>query len=166
MKTAIPSGPPGATGSAAAASAVWSVMCDLVLDNERRGEVSDALGLSFGRIKALRRLARRSMSMRELANALGVDPPYATVVIDHLESQHLVRRRSHPTDRRAKIVEVTRKGKALARRADAILGRPPPGLRALDPAELEHLARILQGVAAVPGDHSADRGSQPAGSIG
>jgi DNA-binding MarR family transcriptional regulator len=151
MKTASESGPAGDSRSPATASAVWSVMCDLVLDHERRREVAQALGLSFGRIKAIRRLARQSMSMRELANALGIDAPYATVVIDDLESQHLVRRRSHPTDRRAKIVEVTRKGKAVARRADAILGRPPPGLGALDPTELEHLAGILAGLAAAPG---------------
>jgi DNA-binding MarR family transcriptional regulator len=83
------------------------------------------------------------MTMRELADALGIDAPYATVVVDDLESHRLVRRRAHPTDRRAKIVEVTPKGKAVARRADAILGTPPEGLRALDPADLEHLARIL-----------------------
>lgn len=29
----------------------WAAMCDLVLDNERRREVSDALGLTFGRIR-------------------------------------------------------------------------------------------------------------------
>jgi DNA-binding MarR family transcriptional regulator len=151
MKMASESGPAGDSRSPATASAVWSVMSDLVLDHERRREVAEALGLSFGRIKAIRRLARQSMSMRELANALGIDAPYATVVIDDLESQHLVRRRSHPTDRRVKIVEVTRKGKAVARRADAIIGRPPPGLGALDPADLEHLARILAGAAAAPG---------------
>jgi DNA-binding MarR family transcriptional regulator len=123
-------------------------MCDLVLDNERRREVTEALGLSFGRIKAIRRLARQPMSMKELAHALGIDAPYATVVVDDLESHDLVRRRAHPTDRRAKIVEATRKGRAVARRAEAILGTPPPGLVALDPDDLAHLARILAGVTA------------------
>ena len=46
---------------------VWLLMSDLVLDNQRRREVSDALGMSFGRARAVRRLARRPMSMRELA---------------------------------------------------------------------------------------------------
>jgi DNA-binding MarR family transcriptional regulator len=138
--------------SEATPSAVWSSMCDLVLDNERRREVSEAIGMSFSRIKAIRRLARQPMSMRELATALGIDPPYATVVIDDLESQGLVGRRSHPTDRRAKIVEVTRKGRAVARRADAILGTPPPGLQALDSEALQQLATILERVAAAPSD--------------
>ncbi len=118
-------------------------MSDLVLDNQRRREVADALGMSFGRARALRRLAREPMSMGELAAALGIDPPNATVVVDDLEAQGLVRRRPHPTDRRAKLVEATRKGKELARRADAILATPPPALTALGAEDLEALRRIL-----------------------
>jgi DNA-binding MarR family transcriptional regulator len=127
---------------------VWLLISDLVLDNMRRREVSDALGMSFGRARAIRRLAREPMSMGELATALGIDRPNATVVVDELEAQGLVRRRAHPTDRRAKVVEATRKGKDLARRADAILATPPPGLSALSADDLETLRRILTGVAA------------------
>jgi DNA-binding MarR family transcriptional regulator len=105
-------------------------MSDLVLDNERRREVADALGISFGRARTVRRLARRPMSMGELAAALGIDPPNATTVVDDLEELGLVRRRPHPTDGRAKLVEATRKGKAMAKRADAILANPPPALSA------------------------------------
>src|SRR4051794_41556335 len=101
-------------------------MTDLVLENTRRREVSDALGMSFGRTRAIRRLARAPMSMRELATALGIDPPNATVVVDDLEAQGLVRRGAHPTDRRAKGVEAQRQGKEAARRAGAILPTPPP----------------------------------------
>jgi DNA-binding MarR family transcriptional regulator len=127
---------------------VWLLISDLVLDNERRREVSEALGISFGRARALRRLARQPMSMGEIAAALGIDPPNATVVVDDLESLRLARRRPHPTDRRAKVVEATRKGKAMARRADAILGTPPPALSALSTDDLEALRRILESVTA------------------
>ena len=130
------------------AQEAWLLMSDLVLDNQRRREVADALGMSFGRSRALRRLARRPMSMRELADALGIDPPNATVVVDDLEAQGLVRRGAHPTDRRAKVVEATRKGKDMARRADAILSTPPAGLDALSEEDLEALRRILESVAA------------------
>jgi DNA-binding MarR family transcriptional regulator len=130
----------------ATAREVWLLMADLVLDNERRREVSDTLGMSFGRARTVRRLARRPMSMRELADALGIDPPNATVVVDDLESLGLVRRRPHPTDRRAKLVEATPEGKDLARRADEILATPPPALAALDPGDLAELRRILSGV--------------------
>ena len=115
---------------------VWLLMSDLVLDHNRRREVSDALGISFARARAVRRLARRPMSMGELAAALGIDPPNASTMVNDLESQGLVRRTQHPTDRRAKVVEATRKGKDLARRADTILATPPPALSALGQDDL------------------------------
>jgi DNA-binding MarR family transcriptional regulator len=127
---------------------VWLLINDLVLDNQRRREVADALGLSFGRVRTVRRLARHPMSMGELAAALGIDPPNATGVVDDLEALGLVRRRPHPTDRRAKLVEATRKGKDMARRADKILGTPPPGLSALSADDLETLREIFKRVAA------------------
>jgi DNA-binding MarR family transcriptional regulator len=129
---------------AATAREAWLLMSDLVLDNQRRREVSEAVGMSFGRIRAVRRVARRPMSMRELADALGMDPPNATVLVDDLESRGLVRRRPHPTDGRAKVVEATRKGKEVARNADAILATPPPGLSALSADDLETLRRLLE----------------------
>ena len=125
---------------------VWLLMTDVVLENTRRREVSEALGMSFGRTRAIRRLARQPMSMRELAEALGIDPPNATVVVADLEAQGLVHRRPHPTDGRAKVVEATRKGKELARRADAILATPPPALSALSTEDLTTLRRILERV--------------------
>jgi DNA-binding MarR family transcriptional regulator len=123
---------------------VWLRMSDLVLDNMRRRQVSEALGMSFGRTRALRRLARRPMSMGELAEAMGIDRPNATTVVADLEAQGLVRRRPHPTDGRAKLVEPTRKGRQLARKADEILATPPAALSALDPEELETLRQMLE----------------------
>jgi DNA-binding MarR family transcriptional regulator len=121
----------------------WHAMGELVLDNERRREVSDRTGLSFGKMKALRRIAGRPMSMRELAALLGMDPPNLTTVVDDLERSELVERQAHPTDRRVKLVVATPKGAALAQQAEEILGRPPAGLVDLPPEELETLVRIL-----------------------
>ena len=84
------------------------------------------------------------MTMRELADALGIEAPNATVVIADLEAQGLVQRKPHPTDGRAKIVEATRKGKAIARTAEDILATPPEALTRLAPEDLETLARILR----------------------
>jgi DNA-binding MarR family transcriptional regulator len=122
---------------------VWLLMSDLVLDNQRRREVAEAVGMSFGRARALRRVARHPMSMGELAAALEIDPPNASSLVADLEALGLVRRRPHPTDGRAKLVEATRKGKQLARRADEILATPPPALSALGDDDLETLRRIL-----------------------
>ena len=120
-------------------------MSDLVLDNNRRREVSEALGMSFGRTRALRRLARRPMSMGELAAALGIDPPNATVVVDELETLGLVRRGPHPTDRRAKVVEATSEGQAMARRADIDPRHAAGGARCAWPRRPRH----------APADHQA-----------
>ena len=129
--------------SDATARDVWLLMSDLVLDNQRRRQVTEATGMSFGRTRAIRRVARQPLSMGELADVLGIDPPNATVLVADLESQGYVRRRPHPTDGRAKVVEATRKGKDLARRVDAILATPPPGLSALPAEDLDELRRLL-----------------------
>ena len=126
-----------------AAREAWRAMADLVLDNERRRDVSEQVGLSFGKIKALRRIANRPMPMRELATLLVVDPPNLTTVVDDLERAGLVERQPHPTDRRVKVVVATPEGAALAHRADEILARPPAALGALPLHELESLVRIL-----------------------
>jgi len=125
---------------------VWLLLSGLVFDHERRREVAEALGVSFGRARAVRRVARRPMSMSELADSLGIEPPNATVVVDDLEELGLVRRRPHPTDRRAKLVEPTRKGRDLARKAEKILGTPPPSFDTLSPEDLETLRQILRSV--------------------
>jgi len=122
---------------------VWTLMSDLVLDHQRRRQVSEAVGLSFSRTRAVRRVAEKPMSMGDLAAALEIDRPNATVVVDDLEAQHLVRRRPHPTDRRAKLVEATRKGKNLARKANKILSTPPTALSSLGNEDLETLQRLL-----------------------
>jgi len=121
----------------------WQAMGALVLDNGRRGEVSDRVGLSFGKTRALRRIARRPMSMKELAGLLGVDPPNLTPLVDELERLGLVERQAHPSDRRVKLVVATPEGAALARQANEILGRPPAGLSGLPADELERLVGIL-----------------------
>ena len=131
-----------------AAQRAFEAMGELVLDNERRREVSTALGMPFGRTRALRRIAARQMTMGELAHALGIDAPAATSVVDELEGQGLVERRPHPSDRRAKLVSVTPRGAAAARKADAILSRPPAGFGALSDVELELLADLLGRVVA------------------
>jgi DNA-binding MarR family transcriptional regulator len=127
----------------------WQGMADLVLNNERRREVSEEVGLSFGKIRALRRIARRPMPMSELASLLSVDPPNLTAVVD-LEAAGLVERQAHPTDRRVKLVVASPEGAALAHKADEILARPPASLCALPAEDLESLVRILAKLHADP----------------
>jgi DNA-binding MarR family transcriptional regulator len=132
-----------------AAERAWGAMRTLVLElSDRRAQVAAALGMSFVRVRALRRLARSPMTMRDLATALSIDRPYTTVVIDDLEARGLVARRPDGDDRRRKIVAVTAEGRRLAREAEAILNVPPPQLTALPAEDLAALDRILEAVVA------------------
>jgi DNA-binding MarR family transcriptional regulator len=127
-----------------AAARAWRGMRMLVLEqHDRRKEVSDALDMSFVRVKALRRIADAPLTMRELAAHLQTDAPYTTLVVDDLEKRDLVRREPHPADRRAKLVTATAAGRAAAARAEDILNEPPPPVLALDADELATLIRII-----------------------
>ena len=126
------------------AARAWQGMRALVLDRyDRRKKVCDALGMSFIRAKALRRIVDGPMTMRELAAALGTDPPYTTVVVDDLERRGLVTRTVRAGDRRSKIVSITPDGAAQAHLAERILNDPPRPVRELPATDLEVLGRIL-----------------------
>jgi DNA-binding MarR family transcriptional regulator len=56
-----------------------------------------------------------------LAERCELDKTTMVVTVDRLEKAGLVERRPSPTDRRARIIAVTEKGKALAEEADALV---------------------------------------------
>lgn len=122
---------------------VWRAMRSLVLDDDRRRAAADALEMSYLRVKALQRIAAGPVPMSELANVLGTDRPYTTIVVDDLEQRGLASRVQHPGDRRAKIVTATAAGRRAARRAATILERPPVSLRGLSDRDLAELHRLL-----------------------
>ncbi|MEY2515059.1 MAG: hypothetical protein QOJ89_2417 [bacterium] len=122
----------------------WRAMSDVVLDHDRKDAVSEALGLSFARVRALRRLAAEPLTLRALAERLAADPPYATLIVDDLEKLGLVRRTPHPDDRRSKLVQLTTAGRAAARRAAAILDEPPAALLDVPAEDLAALLRVLE----------------------
>ncbi|MFI0482125.1 MarR family winged helix-turn-helix transcriptional regulator [Actinomadura sp. 9N215] len=111
---------------------------------DRRREATEALGMSFFRIKALRRIAAAAdpMTLRDLADVLLTDRPYTTLVVDDLVGRGLVERSPNPADRRSKIVTVTAAGRAAAAKAEAILDTPPPSLYDLPAEDLAVLDRV------------------------
>ncbi|GAA4857717.1 MarR family winged helix-turn-helix transcriptional regulator [Saccharopolyspora rosea] len=130
---------------------IWRRMRSLVLDeHDRRKQVCRELGMSFIRVKALRRVARQTMTMGELTEALMTDRPYTTVVVGDLERRGLVERTSEPHDRRCKKVTATAAGLAAAREAERILNEPPAPLRELGADDLAELDRILTALSADP----------------
>ena len=133
-----------AGGDPALARRTWRALSELALDRDRKVAVADVLGLSWTRVLAVRRLAVGPQTQRELAERLSADPPYVTLMVDDLEKRGLVRRKPHPTDRRAKLVELTASGRSAAARADAILDEPPAELCGVPDADLEAVLRVLK----------------------
>ena len=120
-------------------------MQQFVEANSHNGTLRRELGLGAGsgRIRVLFLLREQPMTLAQLAEAHGVDRPYATIIVDKLETLGFVERHPHPSDRRSKIVTLTPAGRAAAATADRILGEPPPALRALTKEQLTQLTGLL-----------------------
>jgi DNA-binding MarR family transcriptional regulator len=133
------------------ATSAWRAMRTLVLDlHDRRFAVSDAIGMTYLRAKALRLLLPGPLPMRDLGAVLTTDAPYTTVLVDDLEQRGLVRREVNPADRRSKLVHVTEAGRAVADQADRIQSTPPPTLAALDAQTLAALEQTLRALVQAP----------------
>jgi DNA-binding MarR family transcriptional regulator len=83
------------------------------------------------------------MTLRDIAEANGLDAPYATVICDKLVEKGFVIRTPHPDDNRRKLVSLTERGKDTARLARQILGEPPLSLTALSASDLSVLEELL-----------------------
>jgi len=125
------------------ASRVWTALYEFVTGQDRRRALRAALDLGPTRVELLIELADGPMTLREIARAVEIDPPAATVGVDQLEARGLVHRTPHPDDNRRKLVHLTDAGREAAQRGQAILSEPPPALTNLDPDELARLDEIL-----------------------
>lgn len=127
------------------ADEVWRTMASLVHDNRDNWKraVIERTGLPFSRIRILSRLARRSMTVKEIAHAATIDAPAATVAVNDLEDRGLVVRETDPTNRRCKTVSLTDAGRDMARRIDTTDDPAPDALSALDEADLQKLQSLL-----------------------
>ncbi|MFG3260526.1 MarR family winged helix-turn-helix transcriptional regulator [Streptomyces sp. NPDC048172] len=123
----------------------WSAMRAFVLETaDKRRQVTEALGMSYFRAKALRMIGKKGpLTLRELAAGLYADAPYTTVTVEHLVQRGLVTRTPHPADRRSKLVQVTEEGAAAVAEMVRLSDAPPEALRALPPEDLAALDRIL-----------------------
>ena len=136
------------------AARIWAAMRDLTETSPSKEVLRAALNLGrgSGRVKALQWLTEGPMSLSALAEAVRVDAPYATLIVDSLEERGLVERRPDPADRRRKLVALTPEGKEAAQRVLRIKRDPPPGFANLSPAELDTLEGIMRRLTAdLPG---------------
>ena len=136
----------------------WALMRRFVEAHYRHGELAEALGfrLGGGRAKILFQLRGGPATLGQLAEANGVDAPYATVIVDKLEAHGLVERRPHPDDKRRKLVTLTTAGHDALATADAILLRPPPAIGSLPAEDLGQLTELLTRI--LDADAAADAG--------
>ena len=106
----------------------------------------ESIGLTpalFGLLNILG--AREGAMQQELGSAMGVDPSTMVSLIDELESAGLAKRRPHPTDRRARAVAVTPKGRRVLERARKMAMQVEDEvLRGLTAAERRELLTLLR----------------------
>ena len=137
MTTRSADGPPDT------AIRVWAALNEFVIEHDRRRALRAALDLGPAKVEVLIKLLDGPMTLRQIARAVEVDPPAATVGVDQLEARGLVHRTPHPDDNRRKLVHLTDAGRDAAERGQAILAEPPPALTNLDPDDLARLDEIL-----------------------
>ena len=139
------------------AARVWLAMRAFVAAHDRRRDLQKALdlGRGLGRVKVLVLLTDGPMTLRGIAEANGVDAPYATVIVDKLVSRGLVERTAHPDDNRRKLVKLTAAGHEAAALAEQILAEPPAELRALAAGDLALLEEVLTRLVAAPANAPA-----------
>jgi DNA-binding MarR family transcriptional regulator len=130
------------------ADQVWRMMSSLVLDNKDswRRSVVELTGLPFSRIRILKRLDRRPLTMKQVAEAATIDAPAATVAINDLEARGLVVREIDPENRRSKRVSLTDAGREVLRVVNELADPPPASLAGLDGEALRSLHAILAGL--------------------
>jgi DNA-binding MarR family transcriptional regulator len=107
-------------------------------------------GLTYARMRLLGALhCHGPQIMTSISDELGVTRRNITALVDALEEEGLVRRRPHPTDRRATVIELTPEGE---RRTDAMYDEHREavaelfcGLSEEDQRELIRLLDLLRG---------------------
>jgi DNA-binding MarR family transcriptional regulator len=131
------------------ADEVWRAMAAAVIDNRDswRRAVIEQTGLPFSRIRILRRLARKPMTVKQVAHAATIDAPAATVAVNDLEDRGLVVRETDPTNRRCKVVSLTDAGRQMVHTIDMVDDPAPDALVALDDAQLKELKAIVDTLA-------------------
>jgi len=131
------------------ADEVWRAMAAAVIDNRDswKRAVIEETGLPFSRIRILRRLARRPMTVKQVAEAATVDAPAATVAVNDLEDRGLVVREIDPTNRRCKVVSLTDAGREMVKALDDIDDPAPEALASLSDGDLKALRAIIDKIA-------------------
>jgi DNA-binding MarR family transcriptional regulator len=105
-------------------------------------------GLALSDAQALWVLERRdSVSIKELARALDIDPANASTLVTRLEGWRLVRRSAASDDRRKRVISITPRGRKTRAQLAACIGERRPSFSALTTPELTTFRDLLRRVA-------------------
>jgi DNA-binding MarR family transcriptional regulator len=120
-------------------------------------EVVAPHGLSIRTYVVLSTVASNpGMTQLALGSALGLDKTTVTAAIDRLEQAGLMSRQPAPGDRRARVVQVTDPGRALAHQVQAETTARQAALFAdVDQVDIDQMVRTLQLLAFGPFVESA-----------
>jgi DNA-binding MarR family transcriptional regulator len=88
-------------------------------------------------------------------------PTTVTLAVERLETRQLVKRHSHPRDRRATLVSITADGRKLAVDATDTLSRIDFGLPGLTRSQARSLTATIGRLRASAGDFDRAYGSAP-----
>jgi DNA-binding MarR family transcriptional regulator len=116
------------------------------VSHTRIAEALESVGLTPPLFALLNLLgAREGAIQQEIGSAMGVDPSTMVSLIDELETAGLAKRRPHPTDRRAREVAITPKGRRVLERARRLAIQVEDDvLRGLTGAERRQLLTLLR----------------------
>ena len=81
----------------------------------------ESIGLSTRTHQVLIAAADGGRTQSDLVRAVGLDKTTMVVTVDELEQAGLAERRPSPTDRRARVIELTPAGRRKLREADALI---------------------------------------------
>ena len=112
----------------------------------RAAEVLGSVGLTpalFGLLNVIG--ARQGANQQELGSAMGIDRSTMVSLIDQLESAGLAKRRPSATDRRAREIAITPKGRRLLQRSRRMIFETEDEVLAtLSVEERSELERLLR----------------------
>lgn len=129
-----------------AAQEAWGLIGKLFGEmRPRMLRIAGEEGLTPPQLFALRALdPDNPVPMRELATELHCDNSNVTGLVDGLEAQGLVERRSADHDRRMRMLVVTDRGIEVRDRMRATMGEVPPQIAKLSAADQRTLRDVLR----------------------
>jgi DNA-binding MarR family transcriptional regulator len=139
-------GAPPLVRAASALARRFNLICTTMIAEALAGE--DVVQLEYGTLLCLE--LEPGVDQRRLAEAMGIDPTHASLIVDRLHMRGLIERRINDADRRVRELYLTPKGRALWRRLrpktsaanDRVLAPLAPAQRQLF---IDLLIRLIEG---------------------